>query len=178
MLPRQSVRPPRLTPMSGVRVLEITPDSDEATLAAATDLFVAYRHFYERQGDDEASRRFFRRRVEDPAARQWVATIDDISGAEDSRVVGMVQIYPVYSSLDLHYDWDLNDLYVDPDARGTGAGRALTEAVLESAEASGASAVHLETHEDNAGARRLYETTGFNLSGQGDEFLEYTRTLG
>lgn len=51
----------------------------------------------------------------------------------------------------------LNDLYVRPEARGTGAGRALIEHVYADAEARGAPSVYWLTAEDNAVARRLYD---------------------
>jgi GNAT superfamily N-acetyltransferase len=51
----------------------------------------------------------------------------------------------------------LQDLFVVPEARGFGAGRALIEAVYEAAKAAGASRVHWLTQEGNAQARALYD---------------------
>jgi len=51
----------------------------------------------------------------------------------------------------------LQDLFVVPDARGLGAGRALIEAVEQAARAHGASRVHWLTKEDNRTARALYD---------------------
>lgn len=51
----------------------------------------------------------------------------------------------------------LNDLYVDPDIRGSGAGRALIEHVVDHARAHDAEKVYWLTAEDNAEARRLYD---------------------
>ncbi|MEO1329381.1 MAG: GNAT family N-acetyltransferase [Pseudomonadota bacterium] len=51
----------------------------------------------------------------------------------------------------------LQDLYVDPEARGDGAGRALIEAVYADADARGAEAVYWLTQDFNAPARRLYD---------------------
>ena len=64
----------------------------------------------------------------------------------------------------------LNDLFVAPDARGGGAGRALIEAVYRHADAIGAERVYWLTHETNVTARKLYETLAVN-----DGFLEYRR---
>ncbi len=59
----------------------------------------------------------------------------------------------------------LQDLYVDAAVRGTGAGRALIEAVADRAGAGGATRLYWLTQEDNAAARRLYDrlarTRGF-----------------
>jgi ribosomal protein S18 acetylase RimI-like enzyme len=52
----------------------------------------------------------------------------------------------------------LNDLYVDPSARGMGGGRELIEAVQEEAGAKlGCSRVYWLTAPDNVAARRLYD---------------------
>ncbi|MFT4793301.1 MAG: GNAT superfamily N-acetyltransferase [Paracoccaceae bacterium] len=51
----------------------------------------------------------------------------------------------------------LQDLYVDPGTRGTGAGRALIAAVYAAADAAGKPAVYWMTQDYNATARVLYD---------------------
>lgn len=51
----------------------------------------------------------------------------------------------------------LQDLYVDPEVRGSGAGRALIEAVYAAADAAGCPMVYWLTQEFNATARQLYD---------------------
>jgi GNAT superfamily N-acetyltransferase len=51
----------------------------------------------------------------------------------------------------------LQDLYVDPAARGTGAGRALIEAVYAAADAAGCPTVYWLTQDFNEAGRRLYD---------------------
>jgi GNAT superfamily N-acetyltransferase len=51
----------------------------------------------------------------------------------------------------------LQDLFVDPSARGLGLGRALIEALYAEAKKAGASRVYWLTQEDNATARALYD---------------------
>lgn len=51
----------------------------------------------------------------------------------------------------------LQDLYVDASARGTGAGRALIEAVAEAARSAGADRMYWQTQDHNATARLLYD---------------------
>lgn len=51
----------------------------------------------------------------------------------------------------------LQDLFVAPQARGHGLGRALIEAVYAAARADGASRVYWLTHETNATGRALYD---------------------
>jgi len=51
----------------------------------------------------------------------------------------------------------LQDLFVAEDARRSGLGRALIEAVYEKARSAGASRVYWLTHETNKTARNLYD---------------------
>ena len=51
----------------------------------------------------------------------------------------------------------LEDLYVDPGSRGTGAGRALLDAVIAHGESMDACRIYWGTQQDNLVARRLYD---------------------
>jgi GNAT superfamily N-acetyltransferase len=64
----------------------------------------------------------------------------------------------------------LQDLYVAPETRGTGVGRALIEAVYAEADAAGAASVYWLTQEFNVAARRLYDRIG-----QATPFVKYVR---
>jgi len=64
----------------------------------------------------------------------------------------------------------LQDLYVAPEARGTGAGRRLIEAVYAAADAAGRPNVYWLTQESNATARRLYDRIG-----SATPFIKYRR---
>jgi GNAT superfamily N-acetyltransferase len=55
----------------------------------------------------------------------------------------------------------LAELYVVPDRRGHGLGRALMEAAIEAARAHGADHMDLGTGEQDVVARALYESLGF-----------------
>lgn len=59
----------------------------------------------------------------------------------------------------------LAELYVRPDRRGQGLGRALMAAAVELARSRGADYMDLATGEDDIAARTLYETFGFSRSG-------------
>jgi ribosomal protein S18 acetylase RimI-like enzyme len=56
----------------------------------------------------------------------------------------------------------LAELYVVPDRRGRGLGRALMDAAIELARREGANYMDLGTSEDDLAARALYESLGFN----------------
>ena len=64
----------------------------------------------------------------------------------------------------------LQDLYVDPAARGTGLGRRLIEAVYSAADANGTPTVYWLTQDFNTAGRRLYDRIG-KLT----PFIRYTR---
>jgi GNAT superfamily N-acetyltransferase len=67
----------------------------------------------------------------------------------------------------------LQDLFVAPETRGTGAGRALIEAVYAAAEKQGASTVYWLTQHFNETARQLYDRIGTETP-----FMKYTHKLG
>lgn len=64
----------------------------------------------------------------------------------------------------------LQDLYADPEVRGTGVGRGLIEAVYQAADDQGAASVYWLTQEFNTEARKLYDRVG-KLT----PFVKYTR---
>ena len=74
----------------------------------------------------------------------------------------------------------LEELYVVPERRGHGLGRALLEAAMEHARERGAAHIDLGTSEDDFAARALYESAGFtNREGgpDGPRMLYYERDL-
>jgi ribosomal protein S18 acetylase RimI-like enzyme len=68
----------------------------------------------------------------------------------------------------------LAELYVVPERRRHGIGRALLDACIELARAEGADYMLLGTGEDDVGARALYESFGFSnrVDGQLNYFYE------
>jgi ribosomal protein S18 acetylase RimI-like enzyme len=74
----------------------------------------------------------------------------------------------------------IQELYVVPERRGQGLGRALLEASIEAAREAGAPHVELTTGEDDTEARSLYESAGFtNREGGpgGPRMLYYEREI-
>ena len=64
----------------------------------------------------------------------------------------------------------LQDLFAAPEARGTGAGRALIEAVYKASDDAGCPVVYWNTADDNATARVLYDRIARKT-----EFIKYQR---
>src|SRR5262245_10053962 len=74
----------------------------------------------------------------------------------------------------------LEELYVVPDLRGNGLGRALLDAAMETARGEGAEQMEVGTSEDDKAARKLYESVGFiNREGgpEGPVMFFYEREL-
>jgi GNAT superfamily N-acetyltransferase len=122
--------------------------------------------------------RFYRHRlpaeITDLTFARLVAPGEDPHGlvavGGDGRLVGFAHYLfhrSTWSDADLCY---LEDLYVDPGARGGGAGRALIEAVSAEAGRRGAAGLHWLTQEFNAEARALYDTLARRTS-----FIRYER---
>lgn len=72
----------------------------------------------------------------------------------------------------------LEELYVIPDRRGQGIGRALMDAAIELAREEGAADISLGTGEDDVAARALYESLAFsNRESNGALNFFYEREL-
>jgi ribosomal protein S18 acetylase RimI-like enzyme len=63
----------------------------------------------------------------------------------------------------------LAELYVVPESRGRGLGRALMTAAIELARARGADRMELGTSEEDVAARALYESLGFGNRERGPD---------
>ncbi|MEU9036864.1 GNAT family N-acetyltransferase [Streptomyces sp. NPDC048352] len=129
----------------------------EADLDTAADLFRGYLDFYEVDVKDaDGPRQFLAERI---ARGESLVLLADAPGV--AGTVGFAQVYQAFSSLTLSTAWILNDLYVAPAGRRTGAGRALLREVLRRAREAGVAGVQLETAYDNHVAQGLYESEGF-----------------
>lgn len=121
---------------------------------AVAPLFDAYRQFYGRSPDLAAATRFLADRLGADESVVFLALAGD-------EPVGFVQLYPSFDSVEVRAVWILHDLYVIPDARCAGAGRALMEAARRLAEETGACGLSLATAIDNQVAQALYEGLGY-----------------
>jgi len=123
---------------------------------ALVPLFDAYRQFYAQPSDPEMARTFLTERLQREDSVLLLARIAD-------GVVGFTQLYPTFSSVRAARVWVLNDLYVEPAARGRGVARALLQAASDFAFDDGAIRLELETTPDNTSAQALYHASGWQL---------------
>ena len=129
-------------------------------------LWRGYQRFYQVDIPGEVSRITWQRLL-DPAEPMHGA----FALAAD-RIVGFVHYIEHRSCWTVGDYCYLQDLFVSPDARGGGHGRALIEHVYAEALSRGCARVHWLTQESNANARRLYDRIA-DRSG----FIQYRKSL-
>jgi len=131
-------------------------------------LVAAYQRFYEVEPDDARNEAFFRRFLEDDSAGVLLGARD-----ADRKLVGYACLHWRLDTVEAREVVCLHDLYVVPDRRSTGAGRALLEAAADVARRRGAASLVWSTAPDNVTAQRLYDRTGATRS----EWFEYDLSL-
>lgn len=116
------------------------------------DLWRDYLKFYDTELPDEVYRTSFAR-LTDPEVEDY----NGFLALRDGVPVGLTHyIYHIHG-WQIAKTCYLQDLYVAPEARGTGTGRALIEAVYAAADANGTPKVYWLTQDFNADARKLYD---------------------
>ncbi len=149
----------------------MTPTVRPATSAdadAIAPLFDQYRQFYGKPPEPERAHKFIRERLQRAESVILVA-------ADAGKLLGFVQLFPSFTSLETERLWVLNDLYVSPEGRGRGIGRMLMNAAREHAVKTGAKRLTLETMDDNRVAWSLYESLGYKRNNPATRF--YTLEL-
>ncbi|MCP1312798.1 MULTISPECIES: GNAT family N-acetyltransferase [unclassified Halomonas] len=124
-------------------------------LPALTELLDGYRRFYGQPSNHQAARDFLEQRF--GLGDSFILVSEDAAG----ELTGFVQLYPGLSTVGLDSRWTLNDLFVRPQARGQGTGRALMQAAALLAREHGVARLVLMTQTDNAPAQALYESLGW-----------------
>lgn len=139
-----------------------------ADLPRAAALFDAYRQFYDQPADPTRALAFLSERL---ARHEAILLL-----AEDGqgRAVGLCQLYPSFCSVIAGPILVLYDLYVAPEARGAGVGRALMQAAHAEARQRGAWRMDLSTARDNLRAQTLYESEGWVRD---EVFLVYNKLV-
>lgn len=138
---------------------------ETADKPAWTPLWRAYLEFYETSVPDAVYDTTFARLIapDHPAQNALIAV-------QDGQVTGLVHF--IYHP----HNWRIEpvcyvqDLYVAPEARNNGAGRALIEAVYARADRDGCPSVYWLTQDFNTTARHLYDRIGTLTP-----FIKYTR---
>jgi ribosomal protein S18 acetylase RimI-like enzyme len=139
-------------------------------LDAVAALFDAYRQFYEMPADAARARAYIAARMQKKESVILVAE----NGAGGGPITGFCQLYPSFCSVLAEPILTLYDLYVRPDARRSGAARALMLAAERHATEAGAARMDLQTAESNRPAQALYESLGWTRD---TVFRVYTKAV-
>jgi GNAT superfamily N-acetyltransferase len=144
-------------------VIEIRPVTleDRAQWSA---LWAGYLRFYRQHLPADVTAGTFARLIDKSAP------LHGFIAARDRTLLGFVHYLFHPTSWSLRENCYLEDLYVDPAARGGGVGRALIQAVYAEADRSQVSSVYWMTQEFNAEGRALYDTLARRTS-----FIRYER---
>jgi ribosomal protein S18 acetylase RimI-like enzyme len=141
-------------------------DAQASDETAWRELWAQYLSFYETD------------LAEDVTAATWLRLVERRDGmwgrvAESSgRIVGFSVSVLHAGSWTVQPVCYLEDLFVAPEARGGGAGKALIADLMALARINGWSHVYWHTRQSNAVARRLYDQFG-----PADDFVRYRITL-
>ena len=114
-------------------------------------LWDAYTRFYEREPVDAITRQTWAR-IFDPAS-----PVHAIVAERDGQVIGIANYLTHESTSTLAPVCYLQDLFVDPEARGGGVGRALVDWLVEECKRRGWARLYWNTRHDNLAARTLYD---------------------
>jgi GNAT superfamily N-acetyltransferase len=126
----------------------------EGEFESLLPLIAAYQRFYEVDDpDSDRNRAFFRRFLAPSEIGELLAARD-----EGGAILGYACLYWHFSSLQAVDTVLMNDLFVAPEARGRGVGRALIEAAAAVARGRGAPWLEWSTAPDNHTAQRLYDS--------------------
>lgn len=130
------------------------------------ELFDQYRIFYHKESDIPAAEKFLTERIKNNDSEIFVA-------AYEGKLIGFVQLYPLFSSTRMKRYWLLNDLYVNENYRGKGYSKALIEEAKQMAKSTDACGILLETGKSNDIGNKLYPACGFKIYDEVN-FYEWT----
>jgi GNAT superfamily N-acetyltransferase len=138
----------------------------EAHLPQLLPLMRAYCDFYESDPSDEALLAMSRALIGDPE-REGVQLI---ARNDEGAAVGFATIFWTWSTNAAARVGTMNDLYVAPEGRGSGAAEALIRACVDRCRDRGAVRLEWQTALDNHRAQAVYERVG----GKREQWLDYS----
>jgi GNAT superfamily N-acetyltransferase len=145
-----------------VDVAPVTADDLDELLP----LMRGYCDFYEVEPSDRELLELSRSLIADPDREGFQILARDDAG----RALGFATVYWSWSTLSATRIAIMNDLFVVPDARGTGIAESLIEECRVRAGRRGATSLSWQTAKDNLRAQRLYDRVG----GRRAEWLDYS----
>jgi GNAT superfamily N-acetyltransferase len=152
----------RLLGLVAVKIAVVT----EADLEDLLPLMRGYCDFYGMAPSDEALLGLARSLLANPDHEGFQL----IARNDNGRAVGFATVYWSWSTLSAARTAIMNDLFVHPDARGTGLAEALIEECRVRSGRGGAVSLGWQTAKDNIRAQKVYERVG----GTRAEWVDYS----
>jgi ribosomal protein S18 acetylase RimI-like enzyme len=138
----------------------------EADLPDLLPLMRGYCDFYDVAPGDEALLALSRALIADPR-REGVQLI---ARDDDGNAIGFATVYWTWSTASAARIGAMNDLYVAPEGRGSGAADALIAACVERVREHGGIRLEWQTALDNTRAQAVYDRVG----GHREQWLDYS----
>lgn len=120
-------------------------------------MFDDYRLSYKMPSDIKAANQFLTERLQKQDSEIYIAV------ADTNEIAGFIQLYPLFSSLQMRRAWMLNDIYVKVAFRGDGVARILVDRAKELAVYSRSAGLLVETQKNNIVANKMYPKLGFQM---------------
>ena len=139
-----------------------------ADLEELLPLLRAYCDFYEVSPPDDALLALARALIADPEREGLQLLV-----RRDGEAVGFATIYWSWATTIASRIGVMNDLYVAPAARGTGAAEQLIRACAEECKRHGATELTWQTAPDNERAQRVYDRVGAKRS----QWIDYSLSV-
>ena len=137
----------------------------EEDLEELLPLVRGYADFYEVSPADEQLLSLSRALIADPAREGLQLIARDNTG----HAIGFATVFWLWSTLSASRVGLMNDLFVAPEGRGSGAAEALIERCRAACLERGATRLTWQTAKDNARAQAVYDRIG----GTREEWLDY-----
>nr|WP_263323282.1 GNAT family N-acetyltransferase [Neobacillus sp. Marseille-Q6967] len=141
----------------------ITRQATIQDLGRIIPIFDSYREYFGQPKNPEAVERFLFQKFERLESIIYIAE-------QDSEVIGIAQLYPVFSSLTLERVWLLNDFFISEQYRNRAVGTMLFNKVKEFSSLTKAKGIELTVEHVNQKAWQFWERQGFKLD---EEFRSY-----
>jgi GNAT superfamily N-acetyltransferase len=137
----------------------------EADLGDLLPLLRGYCDFYEVSPTDDALVAMARALIADPE----LEGVQLIARTDERDAIGFATIFWSWSTSSAERIGVMNDLFVAPEGRGSGAADALIAACVDECTRRGAGKLTWQTAPDNAIAQRVYERVGATR----EEWIDY-----
>ena len=142
----------------------------EADLAELLPLMRAYCDFYRVDPTDEDLLAMARALIADPDGEG----VQLLARADDGSAVGFATVFWSWTTLSASRIGVMNDLFVDPSARGGGVAEALIAECVQRCRQRGARSLGWQTAKDNHRAQAVYE----RVDAVREEWVDYSLELG